>query len=337
MSAGMQQRAVRTAVPKRMLGAAAAAAGILVLAGCGGASSSGDASDFPARPVELVNPWAAGGSHDAHARAISSEIDDILGQPMMVSIKSGGAGSVGATAVAKQAKPDGYSLLLGDQTSVIARPLAEELPYTWQDLRPVAQVNDSPIVITVPGDSPFDTIEDFVAAAEAEPGSLQYGSVTGLGPDQIPVELMLKDAGIDVGHVPFEGGGPSYRAVLAGDVDMAPLFPAAITKDVEEGRLKALAVTSPERIPGLPDVPTLKESGIDVEWEMFRTIFAPADTPDAVVERLADDFEELAESESFRGIIEGLGEEVEFLRGDELEARFASDAEALESLIETLQ
>lgn len=332
----MSTRVIPRGVRSKVQAAVAVMAGAL-LAGCSAASSAGTASNFPERPVELVNPWAAGGSHDAHARAIAAEMKDILGQPMTVSIKDGGAGALGATTVAKQSKPDGYTLLLGDQTSVITRPLAEELAYTWDDLRPIAQINDSPIVITVPGDSPYDTIEDFVSAAKADPGSLKYGSVTGLGPDQIPVELMLNDAGIEVSHVPFEGGGPSYRAVLAGDVDMAPLFPAAVTKDVEEGRLKALAVTSPERIPGLPDVPTLTESGIDVEWEMFRTVFAPKDTPDAVVEALADDFEELAESEGFRGIVEGLGEEVEFLRGDELEQRVRTDAEALESLIESLQ
>ena len=331
MTRGVTPTRVRATVA---VGVAVTAA---LLAGCGPTSSADDASSFPERPVELVNPWAAGGSHDALARAIASEIGDILGQPMTVSIKDGGAGALGATAVAKQSKPDGYTLLLGDQTSVITRPLAEELSYSWQDLKPVAQINDSPIVITVPGGSPFDTIEDFVAAAKAEPGSLKYGSVTGLGPDQIPVELMLKDAGVQVTHVPFEGGGPSYRAVLAGDVDMAPLFPAAVTKDIEAGRLKALAVTSPERIPGLPDVPTLKESGIDVEWEMFRTVFAPKDTPDAVVDALADDFEALAESDGFQGIVEGLGEEVEFVRGDELEQRVETDAQALESLIASLQ
>ncbi len=320
-------------------GAVATVAGALLLTGCTSGTSTGaeSAANFPERAVELVNPWAAGGSHDAHARAIASEIADILGEPMTVSIKSGGAGAVGATAVAKQSKPDGYTLLLGDQTSVMARPIAEDLDYTWEDFRPVAQINDSPIVITVPGDSPFDSIEDFIEAAKTAPGELQYGSVTGLGPDQIPVELMLQDAAIDVGHVPFEGGGPSYRAVLAGDVDMAPLFPAAVTKDVAEGRLKALAVTSPERIPGLPDVPTLKESGIDVEWEMFRTVFAPKDTPDDVVEALASDFEELTGSDGFHAIIEGLGEEVEFLGGDALEERVRSDATSLESLIESLQ
>ncbi|MGH3357804.1 MAG: tripartite tricarboxylate transporter substrate binding protein, partial [Nocardioidaceae bacterium] len=239
-----------------------------LLAGCESGSTT-KASSFPQRPVELVNPWTAGGSHDAHARAIASEMPDILGQPMTVSIKSGGAGAVGATAVASQSTPDGYTLLLGDQTSVMARPMVEELAYTWEDFRPVAQINDSPIVITVPGDSPYDSIEDLVSAAKESPGDLQYGSVAGLGPDQIPVELLTDAAGIDLTHVPFEGGGPSYRAVLAGDVDMAPLFPSTVTKDVEEGRLKALAVTSPERIDSLPDVPTLQESGFDVEWEMF--------------------------------------------------------------------
>ena len=316
---------------------AAVTAGVLLLAGCGGSSSSTDAANFPQRPVELVNPWAAGGSHDSHARAIASEISDVLGEPMTVSIKSGGAGAVGATAVAKQSKADGYTLLLGDQTSVIARPLAEDLAYSWEDFRPIAQINDSPIVITVPGDSPYNTIQEFVDAAKAKPGALQYGSVTGLGPDQIPVELLLKDAGIEVTHIPFEGGGPSYRAVLAGDVDMVPLFPAAVSKDVKEGRLKALAVTSPERIPGMPDVPTLKESGFDVEWEMFRTVFAPKDTPDAVAKQLADYFADLTQSAGFLKIVEGLGEQVEFLSGEALKARVSSDAASIEALVESLK
>lgn len=310
-------------------------AGAALLTGCG-AESGGAGNDFPVRPVELVNPWAAGGSHDAHARAIGAEIEDILGQPMKVSIRDGGAGSVGATAVARQAKPDGYTLLLGDQTSVIARPLVEELQYSWEDLKPVAQINDSPVLLVVPGDSPYDTIDDYVSAAEKNPGQVSYGSVTGLGPDQIPIEMFVREAGIEVNHVPFDGGGPSYRALLAGDVDMAPLFPAAVMGDFEEGNLKALAVTSPERYEELPDVPTLKELGYDVEWEMFRTVFAPKDTPDEVVDALAGTFSELASDDGFADVIGGLGEQVEFLDGDELDARIAADAEALEKLVKEL-
>ena len=317
---------------------AAAAAGTLLLSGCGSASTSPKAADdFPKHPIELVNPWAAGGSHDAHARAIASELSKIIGKPVSVSIKSGGAGAVGATAVAKQSKADGYTLLLGDQTSVMARPMAEDLPYTWKDFRPVAQINDSPIVITVPGDSPYDTIAEFVAAAKKNPGKLKYGSVTGLGPDQIPVELLLDLADIKLSHVPFDGGGTSYRAVLAGDVDMSPLFPATVIKDVKEGRLKALAVTAHERIAGMPDVPTLKESGFAVEWEMFRTVFAPAKTPDAVVKVLAAGFAELAKNAGFIRIVEGLGEQVEFLSGKELDDRVKTDAAALEKLVEGLK
>lgn len=319
---------------RRAAASLVAAGALVVVTACGGGGADGD---FPTRPVELVNPWAAGGSHDAHARAISSEIQDALGQPMTVSIKDGGAGAVGATAVARQARPDGYTLLLGDQTSVIARPLAEQLEYAWDDFRPVAQINASPIVLTVPEDSPFDTIDEFLDAAQADPGGLNYGSVTGLGPDQIPVELMLQQTGTELTHIPFEGGGPSYRAVLAGEIDLAPLFPAAVTQDIREGRLKALAVTSPERIDSMPDVPTLMESGIDVDWQMFRTVFAPVETPDEVVDALVEAFEELAQSQGFLDIIEGLGEEVELLTGDELQERFETDAAALESLVDSMR
>jgi tripartite-type tricarboxylate transporter receptor subunit TctC len=332
----MRLTVVRNTTAHHQVGVVLAAAALLV-SGCSTAASSNAAEDFPQRPVELINPWAAGGSHDAHARAIAAEITDELGQPMQVSIKEGGAGAVGAAHVAHNVAPDGYSLLLGDQTSVIARPMVEEVPYSWQDFTPVAQINDSPIVLVVPGNSPYDTIDDFVEAARSNPGTVTYGSVPGLGPDQIPVELLLREADIDVRHVPFEGGGPTYRAVLAGDIDMAPLFPSTVTKDLREGRLKALAVTSSKRHPGLPDVPTLRESGYSVEWEMFRTVFAPKGTPDPVVETLADDFGALANSDKFTKIINGLGEEVELLRGEELDQRVRSDAAALEALLKDLQ
>lgn len=325
---------------RRRVAGLVAAACAFALVGCGGAGAGVGAkagqANFPTRPVELVNPWAAGGSHDAHARAIAAEAKDHLGQPMTVSIKSGGGGAVGAAYVARQSKPDGHTLLLGDQTSVIIRPMTEKLPYSWSDLRPVAQINESPILFVVPANRPWKTLGDFVEAAKREPGKLKYGSVTGLGPDQVPVSMFLNKSGINVGHIPFEGGGATYRGVLAGDIDMAPLFPATVAKDIKEGRLKALTVTSKDRLASLPDVPTLAESGFDIQWAMFRTVFAPAGTPDEVVEVLRKDFEVLSKDESFVKIVNGLGEELKFVSGPELDERVKREAETLQQLVKEL-
>lgn len=313
----------------RTLGVVVLAIGSLLLAACGG-----QAGAFPQRPVELVNPWPAGGSHDAHARVVASSVADHLGQPMLVSIKSGGGGAVGAGFVANDAAADGHTVLLGDQTSVIVRPLLEDVHYTWEDFRPIAQINDSPILFVVPADRPWQTLEEYVEAARDDPGAVNYGSVAGLGPDQIPVELMRLEAGIDLRHVPFEGGGPAYRALLAEDVDMSPLFPATVRQDVEDGRLRALAVTSPERLDEFPDVPTLTELGYDIQWAMFRTVFAPADVPDEAAEQLADAIEATAADEGFVTLIERLGESVEVVTGEELEARVEREAEVLRQLVE---
>lgn len=302
----------------------------LLLTACEGGAD--EAADFPTSPVELVNPWAAGGSHDLHVQVIAGEMEELLGQPMNATAREGGGGALGASHVA-QATADGYTLLLGDQTSVIARPMVESTDYAAEDLRPVAQINDSPVVLTVPGDSPYDTLEEFLEAATEDPGSLQYVSVPGLGPDQIPVELFIEEEGLDLDHVPVGGGGDVHRALLAGDSDMGPLFPAAVQQDVEEGTLKALAVTGSERLDSLPDVPTLGEKGIDVEYEMFRTVFAPADTPDDVVDTLAGAFEELSNDQEFVELIEDIGEEVEFLAGEELNERFQSDIDAIDAIV----
>lgn len=291
---------------------------------------------YPDRPVELINPWAAGGSHDAHSRVIANSMEEYLGKPMTVAVKEGGGGAVGAGFTAKS-DPDGYTLLLGDQSSVIIRPMLEQLPYTWEDFTPIFQFNDSPIIFVTPIDRPWETLEEYVAAAKENPGEINYGSVAGLGPDQVPIERFRLEAGLDLTHVPFPGGGGAYQSILAGDIDASPLFLATVKKDLDEGRLRALAVTSPERLEELPDVPTFKELGYDVEWAMFRTIFGPKDMDPEVVKILEEAFTNMAEDDELKKNIKNLGENVNYLTGQELKDRLATEAKVLEELIQQVE
>ena len=302
------------------------------------ASCMGDnaaAEQFPARALELVNPFPAGGSHDAHARAIGSLGKDAFGQNLQVSIRSGGGGTIGASYVAKQAKPDGYTMMLGDPASVIVQPLTQDVNYSSVDLAPIAQIDESPIVFVTLPDSPWNNLQDLVNAAKDKPGTITYGAGPRFGNDQLAVELLVRETQIDLKHVPIDGGGNVYRATLAGDVQVGAVFPASVTKDLAEGRLKALGVTSDQRVPGLDNIPTCKEQGVDVEWLMFRTIFVPAATTAERQDVLAKSFTELVDDPKFVDLLEALGERPGLLTGEALREKLGSVNESLTALIKS--
>jgi tripartite-type tricarboxylate transporter receptor subunit TctC len=300
------------------------------LAACTSAGVGTEA--FPLRAIELVNPFPAGGSHDAHARAIASVGKAAFGQPVQVSIRSGGGGTVGAGYVAKQAKPDGYTVMLGDPGSVIIQPITQKSSYSAADLVPIAQIDESPIIIVALPDAPWNTLQELVAAAEAKPGTITYGAGPRFGNDQFAVELLSKEAAVDFKHVPIDGGGNVYRATLAGDVDFGVVFPASAAKDLAEGRLKALGVSSSARLP-LLDTPTFTEQGVNAEWLMFRTIFAPAKTDPARQKELADGFVKIGQDKTFADLLTALGETPSVITGDELIAKLAKDTERITAMV----
>lgn len=298
------------------------------------ACSAADAGDFPTRPIELVNPFPAGGSHDAHARAIASAAEAHFGQQVQVAIRSGGGGTIGADFVVNQADPDGYTMMLGDPGSTIIQPLLQDVNYSTDDLEPVAQIDESPIVFVTLPEAPWDDMADLVADAEQRPGEILYAAGPQFGNDQIAVEMLQDVAGIELRHVPTDGGGNVYRATLAGDVEVGVLFPASVENDIKDGNLKALGVTSSERIPGLEDVPTLAEQGFDVDWQMFRVVYVPAETPEDRVEMLADKFEALLGDADFEKLLVDMGEQPGFLRGEELDSKLDAARERIEGIVQ---
>jgi len=267
---------------RRLLAGALAACGLAALAGAASAQPA-----WPDRPIRLVVPYPAGGNADTSARLVATQLSTRLGQQVLVDNRPGGAGSIGAAAVAK-APADGYTLLL-DATAFTVNPaLIPKLPYdAAKDFVPVTLINRTPLLLVVPTGSAFRSVADLVRAAQAAPGKLTFASAGNGGAQHLAGELFKQGAKVDMTHVPYRGGAPALTDLVGGQVDLMFSATAASAPFVKGGKLRALAITSPERTEGWPDTPTVAESGVAgfqvYEWN---GLFAPAGTPAAVLERL---------------------------------------------------
>jgi tripartite-type tricarboxylate transporter receptor subunit TctC len=242
---------------------------------------------YPDHPIKLVVPYPPGGSTDPVARLLASDIAGRLGQPVVVENKPGAAGSIGTEAVAKS-PPDGYTILL--HTSVIATDptLKKSAPYdVKRDLAPITLAVTGPYLVVVNPSVPVHSISELIAYAKANPGKLNYGSAGQGSSGHIIGELFRKAAGIDMVHVPYKGGGPSITGLLSGEIQLLFDTIGGSRAQAESGKLRAIAVTSAQRSPVMPDVPTVSESGLKgFEAVYWLGIFAPAKTPQPIVDKL---------------------------------------------------
>jgi len=281
------------------------------------------------KSVTLVVGRGPGGSHDQHARIISSTISNYLGAPMVVDLRSGGSGAVGAEIVATS-KPDGLTLLFGGIGSETTLFHVRDLPYTRESFIPIARINTSPTIIAVKEDSPFKTMQDLIDYAKENPGKLTYGSSGTFGSSHFPIEMLVDLENLDMVHVPFDGGGPCLMALLGNQVDFIGGMPSTVKSQYDAGEVRILAQMSTERIATLPDVPTLKELGYDIVYGNWRTVFTPAGTPEARVQELRTAFKKLMEDKSFQLLIKQLGEEVLYLDGPEFQVEWDREFAAQE-------
>lgn len=264
------------------------------LAGAGAAL----AQNFPTRPIELVVPFAAGGGTDAMARAMSDASRTHLPQAVVVLNKPGATGAIGLTEVAN-AKPDGYKLALITVEMVII-PHLNLTKTTYESFTPIIQLNADPSAITVPANSPYNTVEEFLAAARAKPESLQVGNA-GTGSIWHLAATALEDkTGAKFNHIPFNGANPAVLALLGGHIDAVTVSPAEVIQYVKAGKLKTLAVMADQRVPGFENVPTLKERNIDLSIGTWRGIAAPKGTPQPVLDKLGQAFRAAAGEESLK-------------------------------------
>jgi tripartite-type tricarboxylate transporter receptor subunit TctC len=278
----------------RRFAALSAAAGALLLAVLPAA-----AQQYPTRPIKIIVPYAAGGT-DLEVRALAGTLEKELGQPIQIEVREGGGSSIGANYVAKGSAPDGYTLLYINSTGVTVLPQLRKLPYATDDLRPVAQTTSNAHLMAIRADLPYKSLPEMVAFAKQHPGEVVFGSTGNGSGAHLAGETFFDAAGIKVNHIPFNGISSAVTAAVGGNADMVIGYPIAIMPQVAAGKLRPIAQFSAERSPLLPDVPTLKESGIALVIDIHTGVFAPKATPDAIVARLSEAFGKAARAPEFK-------------------------------------
>ncbi len=282
---------------------------------------------FPDKPIRVVIGFPAGGPLDQHARLLSDRLQAVLGQPVIIDYKAGAGGTVGAQEVMKAA-PDGYTLMLANTGVMVINPaLYTRLPYqTLRDFTPIARTAMQPLALLVNPQVPARTLPEFVSYAKARPGQVNYGSAGNGGISHLVPEMFKSATGLFMVHIPYRGSAPAFTDLMGGQVQfMAESIPQAAAYH-KQGKVRALAVTSRERNPALPEVPTVIESGIKgFEVVGFYGFLAPANLPRDVAAKLSDAFRQVLASPDIRNRMVSQGADPAFL-GHEDFARFL-DAE----------
>lgn len=240
---------------------------------------------YPGRPVRIVVGYSAGGGNDLIVRVMAPRLSEGLGQPVIIENKPGAQAIIACEYVAK-ASPDGYTLLMGPTGPMAMNPATySKLPYSPQrDFAPISQIGQFPLIVAVGASLPVRSVKELIEYAKANPAKVNYAASAAAF--QIATELFKQKTGTDFVHIPYKGSGESVQAVIAGQVTMTIVDPPPVSGPLRAGTARGLAITSAQRHPSWPDLPTLAEQGIDVEVGLWTAFFAPARTPPAIVARL---------------------------------------------------
>ena len=292
------------------------------------AASTLAAAAFPEKPIRIVIGFPAGGPLDQHARLLTERLQAVLGQPIVIDYKSGAGGTVGAQDVMKAA-PDGYTLMLANTGVMVINPaLYGKLPYaTLKDFTPIARTAMQPLALLVNPKLPVNNLKEFVDYAKARPGQVNYGSAGNGGISHLAPEMFKAATGLFMVHIPYRGSAPAFTDLMAGQVQfMAESIPQAANYH-KQGKVRALAVTSRERNPALPEVPTVMESGIKgFEVVGFYGFLAPAGLPRDVTLRLSDAFKQVLNNTEIKSRMVSQGADPAFLGSEEFAAFLAAEA-----------
>jgi tripartite-type tricarboxylate transporter receptor subunit TctC len=299
------------------------------------AHSGAQAQSWPAKPIHAIVPVGAGSSTDIVHRLVLQQVSTALGQPIVVENRTGAGGTIGSAVVSK-AQPDGYTLLANGSAHTIAPALYKALPYhAVRDFIPVVPIGMSPSVLVVSPARGIKTVEALVAASKARPGSVTFSSV-GIGTaTHLSAERFVASAGIQAVHVPFKGGAEAMFDVVAGRVDFFFGPVALVLPQIRDGKLVALAVNVAKRSATLPDVPTLQETGYrDADYPIWFGLFAPARTPQAIVQKLNSETVRVLQLPGLREKLAGLGVEPMVMTSDEFTAHVGREIALNASLAE---
>jgi tripartite-type tricarboxylate transporter receptor subunit TctC len=302
-------------------------------------AGSAVAQDYPAKPITMVIPFPPGGVAEIVGRPLASIMEKSLKQPIVLINRPGAGGAVGMASVAK-GPADGYTILMG-LSSISIFPVSERIngkqpPYELKDFAPIALVTADPTVLVVRADGPYRSVKDFVDAAKASPGKINYSSSGVYGTLHVAMEIFANAAGIKLFHIPYQGGGPAVTALLSGQVEASPQGPAAAIGQIKAGKMRALASWGTERLKLLPDIPTFKELGYDAEFYIWTGIFVPVATPAPIIARLREAVRSAATSEDFKAVMEKVSTPVAYLDAPEFQKYWDKDAARLKTALEKI-
>jgi tripartite-type tricarboxylate transporter receptor subunit TctC len=294
---------------------------------------------YPSRPVTFVAPFPPGGSIELIGRPLAASLEKALKQPVLFTNRVGAAGAVGTSYVASS-EPDGYRILF-NISSIVVVPEADKIfdrkpAYTMDQLLPVARVNADANVLLVRAESPWKSLRELIDDAKRKPGQLSYSSSGVYGSTHVPAEMFTQAAGIPMRHVPFAGGGPATNALLGGHVDIHIQNVPGSMAHIRSGKLRPLAVTSAKRADALPDVPTMKELGVDVDYGVWHGVFVAAKTPPEVIKVIRDAVRMAVADPDFTGALQKISATVAYLDLPEFQKFVADETRAMAAVVKRI-
>jgi tripartite-type tricarboxylate transporter receptor subunit TctC len=291
---------------------------------------------YPNRPITVVAPFPPGGVADLTARPVAAAMEKVLKNPVVVVNKTGAAGAVGMSFVAN-AKPDGYTLLMAlSSISIIpeADKLFERKPaYTMDQLLPIALISADPTIFVVNASRPWKNVKEFVDDAKKRPGEISFSSSGVYGTLHMATEMLSHAAGINLKHVPYAGAGPALTAILGGHVDTLASGPSVVIPQIKAGKIRPLAGWGAKRVAALPEVPTFKELGYDIEFYIWAGLFAPKGTPAPVMKTIRESVKQAVATAEFKAAMEKIQTPIAYLDAPEFQKFWDKDAKMLATAI----
>jgi tripartite-type tricarboxylate transporter receptor subunit TctC len=295
---------------------------------------------YPSHAITIINAFPPGGANDLVTRPIASALEPILKQPVVVETKAGAGGQVGAQ-VAASAKPDGYTLLSHNNGisgyAEVDKLFGRQPKTTRADFIPLARLMADPVLLLVNDQQPYKTVKDLIDDAKKRPNAIIYSSGGLYGATHLPVAMFEAATGIPrMRHLPTNGGGPALNALLGNNAQVSAQAVTPSIQHIKAGKLRALASFGGTRVKALPDVPTLKELGFDVEYYLWVGLFAPKGTPDAAVKKLSAAIDQAANGERFKSAIHAMGQEFAYLNAADFARFWDADARRAEAAVKSI-
>ena len=294
---------------------------------------------WPSKPITMIVPFPPGGLADLVARPVAEALSRDLGQPVVIENKAGAGGGIGM-GLAARAKPDGYTILLA-LSSLTVIPQADVLlgrpaMFALLDLRPLARFTADPTVLAVRADAPWKTVQQFIDDARKRPGAINYGSSGNYGTMHVPMEILAQSTDIKLTHIPFTGAGPAVVALLGGEIDAVSSGPATVLQQVKAGKLRVLAHWGNGALAALPEVPSLKDAGVNAEYAQWSGLFIPQATPEPIAQRLRAAAKAAAQDARVKEVILGAGSPVLYQDSPEFEKYVQADAKRMADVVKRM-